>query len=197
MDPVEWWIQFGGDAPHLRKVAIRVLSQTTTSIGCERNWSTFALIHKKVRNRLSYRRLEKLVYVHYNLWLRLRCVELDKEPEEPYIEPIDLQFYNKDSESMLEWVEAAENQEDPLLDEAGDPQRPSRFITEAIEEEEARPQQVEEPPQSERGRMSQSTSDTRLSQSSAQRAKAKEKGKAVVSTTPLETQAMKHLHNRI
>ncbi|RZR97863.1 hypothetical protein BHM03_00027107 [Ensete ventricosum] len=150
MDPVEWWIQFGGDAPHLRKVAIRILSQTTTSSGCERNWSTFALIHTKVRNRLSYRRLEKLVYVHYNMRLRLQCAELDKEPEEPEIEPIDIQLYNEDSKPMLEWVEAAENQDDPLLDEAGDPQHPSRFITKAIEEKE-NPQQVENPPQSERG----------------------------------------------
>ncbi|RWW30150.1 hypothetical protein GW17_00005272, partial [Ensete ventricosum] len=57
MDPVvaEWWLQFGGDAPNLRKVVIRVLSQTTTSSGCERNWSTFGLIHTKIRNRLSYR----------------------------------------------------------------------------------------------------------------------------------------------
>ncbi|RWV78548.1 hypothetical protein GW17_00060461 [Ensete ventricosum] len=83
---------------------------------------------------------------------------------------------------MLEWVEATENQDNPLLDEAGDPQRPSRFITEAIEEEEANPQQMENPPQSERGGRSQTTSDTQLSQSSAQRAKAKEKGKAVPST---------------
>ncbi|RWW49138.1 hypothetical protein BHE74_00044749 [Ensete ventricosum] len=63
-------------------------------------------------------------------------------------------------EPMLEWVEAAENQDDPLLDEAGDSQRPSRFITEAIEEEEVNPQQVENPPQSERGGRSQTTSDT-------------------------------------
>ncbi|RWW71191.1 hypothetical protein BHE74_00021084 [Ensete ventricosum] len=145
MDPVEWWIQFGGDTPHLRKVVIHVLSQTTTSSGCERNWSTFALIHMKVRNRLSYRRLEKLVYVHYNTWLRLRCVELDKEPEEPKIELIDLQLYNEDSESMLEWVEAAKNQEDPLLNEARDHQCPSHFITEAIEEEEAHPSRVVRP----------------------------------------------------
>ncbi|RWW12309.1 hypothetical protein GW17_00024032 [Ensete ventricosum] len=86
---------------------------------------------------------------------------------------------------MLEWVEATENQEDPLLDEAGDPQCPSRFIIEAIEEE-AHPQQVEDPPQPEHDRSSHSTSDTELSQSSAQRAKAKKKGKAVASATPLE-----------
>ncbi|RZS11329.1 hypothetical protein BHM03_00042651 [Ensete ventricosum] len=84
---------------------------------------------------------------------------------------------------MLEWVEAVENQKDPLLDEAGDPQRPSRFIIEAIEEDEAHPQQVA---QSEHGRSSHSTSDTQLSQSSAQRAKVKKKGKAIASATPLE-----------
>ncbi|RZS05210.1 hypothetical protein BHM03_00035680 [Ensete ventricosum] len=59
--------------------------------------------------------------------LRLQYIELDKVPEEPEIDPIDLQFYNEDSEPMLEWVEAVENQEDPLLDEVGDPQRPSYF----------------------------------------------------------------------
>ncbi|RRT45674.1 hypothetical protein B296_00050642 [Ensete ventricosum] len=68
-----------------------------------------------------YRQLEKLVYVHYNMWLRLRCAKLDKEPEEPKIDPIDLQFYNEDSESNLECIEAMKNQGDPLLDEAGDP----------------------------------------------------------------------------
>nr|XP_018686484.1 PREDICTED: uncharacterized protein LOC103994246 [Musa acuminata subsp. malaccensis]XP_018686485.1 PREDICTED: uncharacterized protein LOC103994246 [Musa acuminata subsp. malaccensis]XP_018686486.1 PREDICTED: uncharacterized protein LOC103994246 [Musa acuminata subsp. malaccensis]XP_018686487.1 PREDICTED: uncharacterized protein LOC103994246 [Musa acuminata subsp. malaccensis] len=195
MDPAEWWLQFGGDAPNLRKVAIRVLSQTTTSSGCERNWSTFALIHTKVRNRLSYRRFEKLVYVYYNMQLRLQCAELDKEPKETEIDPIDFQFYNEDSEPMLEWVEAMENLEDPLLDEAGDPQRPSRFIIKAIKEEEAHPRQEEDSPQLERDGRSQTTSskttrvtkDTQPSQSSAQRAnaKAKAKGKAVTSVAPL------------
>ncbi|RWW18727.1 hypothetical protein BHE74_00035172 [Ensete ventricosum] len=33
---------------------------------------------------------------------RLQCAELDKKPEEPEIDPINLQFYNKDSELMLE-----------------------------------------------------------------------------------------------
>ncbi|RWW01271.1 hypothetical protein GW17_00035704, partial [Ensete ventricosum] len=128
------------------KVVIRVLSHTTTSSSLEHNWSTSALIHTKVFNQLSYRRLEKLVFIHYNLRLKLRCAELDKNDlEELDVEPIDLLLYNEDSESMLEWVEAAENQEDPLLDEAGDPQHPSCFITETIEEEESHPQQVKDP----------------------------------------------------
>ncbi|RWW06529.1 hypothetical protein GW17_00030133, partial [Ensete ventricosum] len=106
---VKWWIQFEGDAPHLRKVVVRVLSQTTTS-GRKCNWLTFELVHTKVRNRLSYRWFEKLVYVHYNMWLRLRCAKLDKELEEPEIDPMDLQFYNEDSEQMLERAKVTENQ---------------------------------------------------------------------------------------
>ncbi|KAA8547074.1 hypothetical protein F0562_003503 [Nyssa sinensis] len=49
-DPAEWWFLYGTDAPNLRKIAMRILSQTASSSGCERNWSTFALIHTKVRN---------------------------------------------------------------------------------------------------------------------------------------------------
>ena len=158
---MEWWLQFRGDAPHLRKVVVRVLSQMITSSGYEYNWSMFALIHTKVYNKLSYRWLEKLVYIHYNMRLRFWCVELDKELEEPDIDPIDLQFYDEDSELILDWVEAAKNQEDPLLDEA-------------IKEEEAQPQQLENPPRSQRGRSqttssqtARGTTNTKRSQSSA------------------------------
>ena len=63
---------FGGDAPHLQKLAIRILSQTASSSGCERNWSVFERIHTKRRNRLEHQRLNDLVYVHYNLRLQNR-----------------------------------------------------------------------------------------------------------------------------
>ncbi|RRT35921.1 hypothetical protein B296_00056582 [Ensete ventricosum] len=96
----------------------------------------------KIRNRLSYRRLEKLAYIHYNMQLRLQCAELDKELKETEIDPIDLQFYNKDSE----WVEVVENQEDPQLDEAEDPQHLLGFIIEAIKKEKAHLQQEENLP---------------------------------------------------
>ncbi|XP_075112867.1 uncharacterized protein LOC107826286 isoform X1 [Nicotiana tabacum] len=39
--PMDWWICFGGKIPELTKFAIRVLSLTCSSSGCERNWSTF------------------------------------------------------------------------------------------------------------------------------------------------------------
>ncbi|KAF3653296.1 hypothetical protein FXO37_17058 [Capsicum annuum] len=39
--PADWWMHFGGRTPELTKFAIRVLSVTCNSSGCERNWSTF------------------------------------------------------------------------------------------------------------------------------------------------------------
>ncbi|MQL76561.1 hypothetical protein Taro_008954 [Colocasia esculenta] len=64
VEGADWWFNFGHTVPTLRKVAVKILSQTSSSSGCERNWSTFALIHTKVRNRLSYRRLDNLVYMY-------------------------------------------------------------------------------------------------------------------------------------
>ncbi|KAL8462409.1 hypothetical protein ACS0TY_033437 [Phlomoides rotata] len=61
----EWWRLFGVDAPHLQNLAIRILSQTSSSSGCERNWSVFERIHTKKRNRLEHERLSDLVFVHY------------------------------------------------------------------------------------------------------------------------------------
>ena len=85
----EWWIMYGTDAPTVRKLAIKVLSQTTSSSACERNWSTFALIHTKQRNRLAHSRLEKLVYCYYNMKLQIR----DKEAKIDHVDcgnPLDV-----------------------------------------------------------------------------------------------------------
>lgn len=109
-----------------------------TSAGYEFNWSIFVLIYIKIHIKLSYRWLEKLIHVYYNKWLKLICVELNNELEKREIDLIDLQYYNKDLESMLELVKEM-NQEDHLLDKVGDPSRLSRFITEVIEKEKAYP----------------------------------------------------------
>eukprot|EP00253_Pinus_taeda_P001621 PITA_01621 len=49
--PDDWWTSYGARLPHLQKLAIRVLSQTCNSSGCERHWSVFDKIHSKKRNR--------------------------------------------------------------------------------------------------------------------------------------------------
>ncbi|CAH1412781.1 unnamed protein product [Lactuca virosa] len=58
-----WWGLFGGTTPHLTKIAMRILSLTSSSSGCERNWSTFEGVHTKIRDRLEESKLNNLVYV--------------------------------------------------------------------------------------------------------------------------------------
>ncbi|XP_061339275.1 uncharacterized protein LOC133285965 [Gastrolobium bilobum] len=70
--PDKWWETYGLGAPNLRKLAIRVLSQTCSASSCERNWSAFEHIHSNRRNRLEHKRLNDLVYVRYNLKLQQR-----------------------------------------------------------------------------------------------------------------------------
>ncbi|CAD6223339.1 unnamed protein product [Miscanthus lutarioriparius] len=65
-NPASWWRLYGTETPALQKLATRILSLTSSSSGCERNWSTFEMIHTKKRNRLTTTRLNKLVFIQFN-----------------------------------------------------------------------------------------------------------------------------------
>ncbi|CAD6257460.1 unnamed protein product [Miscanthus lutarioriparius] len=65
-NPASWWRLYGGGAPDLQRMAIRILSLTSSSSGCERNWSTFEQHHTKRRNRLTTERLNSLVFIQFN-----------------------------------------------------------------------------------------------------------------------------------
>ena len=54
----------------LQKLIIQILSQTSSSFGCKRNWTVFERIHTKKRNRLEHQRIIYLIYIHYNLQLK-------------------------------------------------------------------------------------------------------------------------------
>lgn len=45
-EPADWWESYGDECPELQKVAIRILSLTCSSSGCERNWSAFEMVSK-------------------------------------------------------------------------------------------------------------------------------------------------------
>src|SRR4051812_10248229 len=77
-----WWLLYGGDVPLLQKYALRIVSQCVSSSGCERNWSTFALIHTTIRNKLCFEKLDDLVTVRYNLRLRIQQREIEREERE-------------------------------------------------------------------------------------------------------------------
>ncbi|KAL8113336.1 hypothetical protein AgCh_020597 [Apium graveolens] len=65
-NPVAWWSNYGSETPNLRKMTMKILALTTSSSGCERNWSAFEGIHTKKRNKLDSERLNDLVYVQFN-----------------------------------------------------------------------------------------------------------------------------------
>ncbi|KAL6321169.1 hypothetical protein AAG906_012941 [Vitis piasezkii] len=92
LQQAEWWFMYENQTPTLRKLAIKVLSQTASSSACERNWSTFALIYTKQRNRLAYPRLEQLVFCYYNMRLKLRNMEAenDRVAEKDYLDLLDI-----------------------------------------------------------------------------------------------------------
>ena len=85
---------------------MRLVSQCCSSSECERNWSTFALLHTKVRNRLSHKKLNKLVYVNYNFRLRLEEVSGAPMREEgDFIDQLThLSFYDENN-PVREWME--------------------------------------------------------------------------------------------
>ena len=107
----EWWNNYGDEGPHLQKIAIKILSQTCSSSGCERNWSTWSLIHPKLRNRLAMKKLHKLVYVHYNMRLRVKNLMQERSDEDLY-NIIDLNHIFNDDDILDEWIREGE---EPIL----------------------------------------------------------------------------------
>ncbi|XP_022894133.1 uncharacterized protein LOC111408626 [Olea europaea var. sylvestris] len=66
MAPDEWWMCYGSSTPNLQTLAIRVLSQTCSSSGCERNW--------RIISRVEIMILSTLVIGIYGNWV------LEEEP---------------------------------------------------------------------------------------------------------------------
>ncbi|GAV78532.1 zf-BED domain-containing protein/DUF659 domain-containing protein/Dimer_Tnp_hAT domain-containing protein [Cephalotus follicularis] len=67
IDPAAWWQQHGISCLELQRIAVRILSQTSSSCGCEHYWSIHDEIRRQRHNRLAQKRLDELIYVHYNL----------------------------------------------------------------------------------------------------------------------------------
>jgi hypothetical protein len=95
---------FGGDTPYLQKLTLQIVSQCCSTSGCERNLSTFALIHTKMHNKLSYKKLHKLVYVNYNLCICLRQVRTYERDEDPFFKLMELSRYD-DRNPIREWMD--------------------------------------------------------------------------------------------
>ena len=51
--PYAWWATHGATCPILQVLALRVLSQVTSSSSCERNWSTYGNLYSVKKSRLE------------------------------------------------------------------------------------------------------------------------------------------------
>lgn len=107
-NPANWWSTFGVSTPLLKRIAMKILSLTSSSSGCERNWSTFEEMHTKKRNRLESSCLNNLVFVHFNVSL------MNKNKQDKNIE----RLVGSDASLAHDWiVENLENDEiEPGLD---------------------------------------------------------------------------------
>nr|XP_043629860.1 uncharacterized protein LOC122601155 [Erigeron canadensis] len=74
LNPGAWWQQHGINCLELQQIAVRILSQTCSSFGCEHNWSIYDEIHNQRDNHLAHQRLNDYMYVHYNLRLKERQI---------------------------------------------------------------------------------------------------------------------------
>ncbi|KAK4278738.1 hypothetical protein QN277_016541 [Acacia crassicarpa] len=113
--PAAWWESYGDGVPELQKFAIRVLSLTCSSSGCERNWSAFEMVRTKKRNRLKQKTMNNVVFVMANS--RLGNTKHRVSPQIDYnfddIESDDEWIVEPTCEDILEDVGVGEDQ-DPL-----------------------------------------------------------------------------------
>ncbi|GFZ11295.1 hypothetical protein Acr_22g0006930 [Actinidia rufa] len=81
MEPIVWWLAHGSSTPILQSLAARLLDQPCSSSCCERNWSTYSFIHSMKRNKITPRRCDDFVFVHYNILLLSRRTSQHREGE--------------------------------------------------------------------------------------------------------------------
>jgi len=98
------------------------------------------LVHTKLRNRLSYDKLHKLVSVHYNLKLRIQQYEDDihslqdmqiqhEMDSDPYSMLMDAAVFD-DRNPIMDWLVNSRSESTPILDENvdGESEFPSRSL---------------------------------------------------------------------
>ncbi|XP_073312669.1 uncharacterized protein [Primulina huaijiensis] len=103
LDPAAWWQQHGINCLELQRIAVRILSQTCSSFGCEHNWSKHDRIYGDRHNRLAQTRLNEAMYVHYNLRLRERQIRKRSS------DSVSLDSVLQES-SLYDWVAETEKQ---------------------------------------------------------------------------------------
>ena len=99
------------------------------------------MVHTKVRNRLGYDKLQKLVFVHYNLKLCIQQFKFDfqnfqEKDSDPCSMMMDLALYDEGN-PIVEWLSNSMSESTPVLDEYDDSDddwsTPSKFVVESLQ----------------------------------------------------------------
>eukprot|EP00253_Pinus_taeda_P032440 PITA_32440 len=113
--PDAWWRMYGGKVTLLQKLAIRILCQTCSSLGCERNWSVF---EKYTTRSATVRQLERTPDVE-----AISLVGIDTtaawrvEAERPLMESVDDWLV----QDVVEGEEEEEQEEEEQVEEVTPP----------------------------------------------------------------------------
>ncbi|KAG9140255.1 hypothetical protein Leryth_014691 [Lithospermum erythrorhizon] len=128
LNPAAWWQQHGINCLELQKLAVRILSQTCSSFGCEHNWSAYDQIHNTMQNCAAQKQLNDILYVHYNLRLRERQIRggyddpifLDSVMQEnifyEWVVETEKQAFQEDEEIQYSETEQADAYENDLME---------------------------------------------------------------------------------
>ena len=79
--PILFWKTAEFYAPTISKIAINLLKIPASSAEIERTFSKWSLIHTPLRNRLSFDRSKKIMYVYMSLRME-ETIALDDDDEE-------------------------------------------------------------------------------------------------------------------
>jgi hypothetical protein len=74
---LQYWQTDGCQWVDLQNVAVRLFSMETSNAASERNFSTMGFIHSKLRNSLSAKTVEKLVFIKSNMGAFYSCPTSD------------------------------------------------------------------------------------------------------------------------
>ncbi|KAL2901130.1 Long chain acyl-CoA synthetase 7 peroxisomal [Bienertia sinuspersici] len=85
-----WWLTYGESAPELQRIAVKILSQTTSSSHCERNGA-------------CYKRLHSIVYLRYDMKLKIRHLSRQSNDEiNASLDPINLDYIFHEDDPLNE-----------------------------------------------------------------------------------------------
>ncbi|KAJ4886805.1 Target SNARE coiled-coil homology domain protein [Raphanus sativus] len=117
LDPAAWWQQHGISCLELQRVAVRILSHTCCSVGCEPKWSVYDQVNGESQSRFVRKSRRDAAYVHYNLRLREKQLKRrmhDDDDDDDGPPPISLNYVLLDR-LLPDWLVTSEKEEEENL----------------------------------------------------------------------------------